>query len=513
MKILDANAMREVDRAAIEEIGVPSLVLMENAAIGLVDALSTSYPEATSVAIFCGPGNNGGDGLALARHLAVRGYHVETSLFGTARGLSADAETQLAICRKLGLAIHEFQDEESARQAVNAGAGLDLAVDALFGTGLTRSLEGLFAEVVAAFNLLQVPRIAVDLPSGLNGSSAEIIGPHVFADLTVTFAAPKVPHVLQPAASAVGEVVIADLGIPQQLIEEAAGDLYLLTREELADTLGIRPVASHKGDYGHCVLLSGSIGKAGAAILAARAAVRGGAGLVTVATPEMLVQTVDLGSLESMTLPVEVDEDRGLAETTLEQLLEFSRDKQVLAIGPGLGTERSTTQVVQGLVNRCETPIVLDADGLNAFSGALDKIGEGAGPRVLTPHPGELARLLGSTAAEVQEDRVANAREAAARSRSVVVLKGAQSLVAAPDGAVFVNPTGNPGMATGGSGDVLTGLIAAFIAQGHDPLIAACLGVYVHGAAGDLEAEEVGEVSLAAGDILNSIPHALQQLR
>jgi hydroxyethylthiazole kinase-like uncharacterized protein yjeF len=353
----------------------------------------------------------------------------------------------------------------------------------------------------------------VDLPSGLNGSTAEIIGPHVVADLTVTFAAPKVPHVLLPAASAVGEVVVADLGIPPQLIDEAAGDLYLLTREELADTQGSRPVTSHKGDYGHCVLLAGSMGKSGAAILAARAAVRGGAGLVTVATPAALVKTVDLGSLESMTLPVEMDPQGGLAGTAVEQLLEFVRDKQVLAIGPGLGTEESTIQVVRDLINRCEIPIVLDADGLNAFSGALDRIGAGGGPRVLTPHPGELARLLGSTASEVQEDRVARAREAAARSGSVVVLKGAQSLVAAPDGAVFVNPTGNPGMATGGTGDVLTGLIAAFLAQGHDPLVAACLGVYVHGAAGDRVADELGEVSLAAGDLLNSIPDALQQLR
>ena len=513
MRILDANAMREVDRAAIEDIGIPSLVLMENAAIGLVDALADSYPEATSVAVFCGPGNNGGDGLALARHLKIRGYHVEVTLIATGKALSGDAGIQLEICQKQGLIVHELDDETSVRQAIEAANGLDLAVDALFGTGLTRPVSGLFAEAIAALNLLQIPRIAVDLPSGLNGSSAEIMGPHVLAELTITFGAPKVPHIFLPAAGIVGKVVVADLGIPSQLIEGAAGDLHLLTAEELADNLMIRPIDSHKGDFGHSLVLAGSVGKAGAAILTARAAVKAGAGLVTVATPLSIVQTVDLGSIESMTLPLREDDAGGLSVANLEQVLEFTKELQACAIGPGLGTQPSTAELVRAVVGACEIPTIIDADGLNAFVGFTDSLAAGSARRILTPHPGELARLLESTTSDVQMDRVGSARTAAARTDSIVVLKGAQTLIASPERGVFVNLTGNPGMATGGSGDVLTGLITGFVSQGYDPLIAACLGVHTHGSAGDLAAQEVGEPSLSADDLLRQMPAALQRIR
>ena len=513
MRILNADSMREVDRAAIEDIGIPSLVLMENAAIGLVDALAEGYPEASSVAIFCGPGNNGGDGLALARHLTIRGYHVEVTLITAGKELSGDAAVQLEVCHKQGIAIGDLDDESSVQQVIGTAGGLDLAVDALFGTGLTRPLEGVFAEAIAAFNLLHVPRIAVDLPSGLNGSSNEIMGPHILADLTVTFGAPKVPHVLLPAAEAVGEVVVADLGIPLELIECAAGDLHLLTPEALGERLRPRPIESHKGDYGHSVVLAGSVGKSGAAILTARAAVRAGSGLVTVATPSSVVQTVDLGSIESMTLPLEEDTHGGLAVGNLDMFLDFTKAKQVVAIGPGLGTDSATAELIRGIVSACEVPIVLDADGLNAFVGDIESLAGGGAAKVLTPHPGELARLLETTTDDVQSDRVAHARSAAERAASIVVLKGAQSLVAHPEAGIFINPTGNPGMATGGSGDVLTGLIAGLISQGYSPLIAACLGVYLHGSAGDLAAQELGEPCVSADDLLRLLPVAWQRIQ
>ena len=513
MRILDADSMREVDRAAIEDIGIPSLVLMENAAIGLVDALAASYPQAASVAIFCGPGNNGGDGLALARHLTIRGYHVEVSLITAGKELSGDAAVQLEICRKQGLAIENLNETTLVHQGIGAASGLDLAVDALFGTGLTRPLEGIFAEAIAAFNLLQIPRIAVDLPSGLNGSTSEIMGPHILADLTVTFGAPKVPHVLLPAAGAVGEVVVADLGIPVELIDGAAGDLHLLTAEGLAERLRPRAIESHKGDYGHSVVLAGSIGKSGAAILTAQAAVRSGAGLVTVATPSSIVQTVDLGSIESMTLPLMEDVSGGLDADNYDPILDFIKAKQVLAIGPGLGTEPATAELVRRIVGACEIPIVLDADGLNAFVGSIDSLTGGRTAKILTPHPGELARLLETTPGEVQADRVGSARLAAEKTASIVVLKGAQSLIAHPEGGVFVNSTGNPGMATGGSGDVLTGVITGLVSQGYEPLIAACLGVFIHGSAGDLAARELGESCLNADDLLRLMPVAWQRIQ
>lgn len=515
MRILTAEAMREVDRAAIEELGLPSLVLMENAAIGVVEAIGESFGEAESAAIFCGPGNNGGDGLAIARHLSVRGWEVRIFLVAGGRQLSGDAATQLAICRKAELAVMEVSTAADLAGAAEAAAECDLAVDALFGTGLARPLEGLFADAVEAINDLPIPCVAVDLPSGLSGSQAQPIGPHVEADLTVTFAAPKVAHVFPPAADSVGEMVVADLGIPTRLVEdveEEAGDLHLLVGDELAELIPERDPDSHKGDYGHALIVAGSPGKAGACILASRAAVRAGAGLVTAAVPEPILQTVDLGSIESMTLALPVGASGHLAERAADAVLEAAEGKAALALGPGLGQEPSTVAAIRRIALECPLPLVLDADGINAFAG---KAGDLAGRRaetILTPHPGELGRLLGISTAQIQEDRIAAARGAAEETGAIVILKGHMTLVASGT-AVFVNPTGNPGMATGGTGDVLTGLIAGLLAQGIDALDAAVLGVYLHGLAGDLAASRLGEMTLAAGDLIEILPAALAALK
>jgi ADP-dependent NAD(P)H-hydrate dehydratase / NAD(P)H-hydrate epimerase len=511
MRILTAEAMREVDRAAIEEIGIPSLVLMENAAIGVVEALGKAFGEAESAAVFCGPGNNGGDGLAVARHLSVRGWEVRIFLVTGGRDLSADAGVQLGICRKSELPIMEITNADVMDAAFDAAAECDLVVDALFGTGLDRPLNGLFALVVDAINALPSPCVAVDLPSGLSGSQAQLIGPHVDADLTVTFAAPKVPHVFPPAAEAVGEMVVTDLGIPARLVEdveEEAGDLHLLMGEELAGLLPEREPGSHKGDYGHVLIVAGSPGKAGAAILAARAAVRSGAGLVTAAVPETILPTVDLGSVESMTLGLPAS----LGEGAVDTVLDAAEGKTVLALGPGLGQEPATVEAIRRIVLECPLPLVLDADGINAFAGRAADLAARRAETILTPHPGELGRLLGISTAQIQEDRVAAARGAAEETGAIVVLKGHLTLVASGT-AVFVNPTGNPGMATGGSGDVLTGLIAGLIAQGLDALDATVLAVYLHGLAGDLVATRLGEMALAAGDLIEILPAAFAAMK
>ena len=515
MRILTAEAMREVDRAAIEELGIPSLVLMENAAIGVVEAIGESFGEAESAAIFCGPGNNGGDGLAIARHLSVRGWEVRIFLVTGGRELAGDAATQLAICRKAELAVMEVAAPADLAGAAEAAAECDLVVDALFGTGLTRPLAGLFADAVEVINDLPLPCVAVDLPSGLSGSQAQPIGPHVEADLTVTFAAPKVAHVFPPAADSVGEMAVTDLGIPPRLVEdveEESGDLHLLVGEELAELIPERDPDSHKGDYGHALIVAGSPGKAGACILAARAAVRAGAGLVTAAVPEPILQTVDLGSIESMTLALPVGASGHLAEHAAEAVLDAAEGKAALALGPGLGQEPSTVAAIRRIALECPLPLVLDADGINAFAG---KAGDLAGRRaetILTPHPGELGRLLGISTAQIQEDRIAAARGAAEETGAIVILKGHMTLVASGT-AVFVNPTGNPGMATGGTGDVLTGLIAGLLAQGLDALDAAVLGVYLHGLAGDLAASRLGEMALAANDLIEILPAALAELK
>ena len=522
MRVLTSEAMREVDRSAIEGLGIPSLVLMENAALGVVDAIGEAtgaIGAATSAAVFCGPGNNGGDGLAIARHLSVRGWEVRIFLATGGRELTGDAGVELAICRRMGLDIEEVADSAAVRTALDEARGYDLAIDALFGTGLKRGLEGLFAALVEGINELPIPCVAVDLPSGLDGSRHELIGSCVRADLTVTFAAPKVAHVLPPASDLVGELVVADLGIPPRLLEEVQerqGRLYLAVREKVAALLSPREKSGHKGTYGHALLVAGSPGKAGAAILAARAAVRAGAGLVTVAVPEPILQTVDLGSIESMTLGLPAGRSGSITRDAVERVLEAAQGKAVLALGPGLGQQPETAEAIRRIVLEVPLPVVMDADALNAFAGRAADLMPRSQDTVLTPHPGELARLLGISTAEVQADRVAVARRAAAITDTLVVLKGSLTLVASPDGDVWINSTGNPGMATGGTGDVLTGLIAGLLAQ-HEAFAfdledAVLLAVYLHGLAGDLAAASLGEQALAAGDLLDFLPAAFAEL-
>jgi NAD(P)H-hydrate epimerase len=321
-----------------------------------------------------------------------------------------------------------------------------------------------------------------------------------------------VAHIFSPAADAVGRVAVADLGVPTELIDTAEGNLHLMVGEELATHLMPRPIASHKGDYGHVLVVAGATGKAGAAILTARSAVRSGAGLVTAAVPDDIVQTVDLGSVESMTFPLSQTRTGALQEENARTVRNLSIDKNVLAVGPGLGRDPSTEVTIRSIVLDSHLPVVLDADGVNAFAGNCQQLKKREAETVLTPHPGELARLMATTSTEVQADRVGAVEKAARETGTCVVLKGHQSLVASPEGEVFVNPTGNPGMASGGTGDVLTGLIAGLAAQGYEALVAAQLGVYLHGSAGDLAAEKIGQSAASASDLLEYLPAAYDLL-
>ncbi len=564
MKVLSAEAMAGVDQRAMQELGIPGMVLMENAAIGLADEVGQRWPQVDSVAIFCGPGNNGGDGLALGRHLAVRGYEVQLWLVhsapdakdsdakdsdakdgdakdgdakdGDAKDRDAedrewraggDAGTQQDICCNMGLEARHLTCQEEVPAALEQAHDCGLWVDALFGTGLSRPLSGLFAALAEGLSMRRRPVLAVDLPSGFHGSDPDPLGSHVRADVTVTFATPKIAHVFPPASEAVGELVIADLGIPAYLLDEAEGDLYLLLPADLGAYLLPRSARGHKGDFGHAVLVAGAPGTAGAATLAARAAVRGGAGLVTAAVPQPLWPVVDGASLESMTLPL-AHENGVLNDAAVDDVLGFLQGKQAqgsrlaLAVGPGLGTTETTAAAIRRLVlapaTEGELPLVLDADGLTAFAGRLSELQARGGATVLTPHAGELARLLSGPegtlrAADVLADRRQAVLQAAVASGCVVVLKGHRSLIATPEGELYVNLTGNPGMATGGTGDVLTGLLAGLLAQGYELLVATQLAVCLHGLAGDLAAEAVGEISLAAGDLLDQLPAAFGRLQ
>jgi hydroxyethylthiazole kinase-like uncharacterized protein yjeF len=503
MRVANANEMRAIDRAAIEDWGFDGLLLMENAALGVVDAIADTYPAADSAVIFCGPGNNGGDGLAVARHLDIRGYRVRVVMVGWSANKSADAAWQHEVCTRQGVPMVRVETEAEL-QELEAGDA-DVWVDALFGIGLGRPLSGIFAMLAEQTDHAPCPVVAVDLPSGLDASSGEIPGPSVCADLTVTFAVPKWPHVFAPAADRCGQVVVADLGLPPAILAEAPGWLFISSPQELESLLLVRSERSHKGNFGHGLLVAGSVGMSGAAILATQAAVAGGAGLVTVAVPSEILVTLECASLESMSL--------GLETGSAQEVLAALKSRDVLALGPGLGTREETIEAVREIVGESDCPAVLDADALNALVGAEDLLRARTAPTIVTPHPGEAARLAGVTVEVVEKDRVSFVRRVALDWGCTVVLKGHQTLVATTEGNVTINTTGNPGMASGGCGDVLTGLILALLAQGYAADVAAILGVYLHGLAGDLALESRGEEGLRAGDIVEALPQAFEVVR
>jgi len=503
VKVLTVDQMREFDRLAIEEFGIPSLVLMENAARSVADAVERHFSGAFAVFVLCGPGNNGGDGLATARQLNARGYDVRCLVGAPADKLSEDARRQLKICQAAKLEIDLVTPAEMAAWVRDEGSLWDVAVDALFGSGLNRPLAGDWGEVVEALNKSPLPIVAVDVPSGINGDTAHPIGPHLDADVTVTFAAPQPAHVLAPALEAVGQLEVADLGVPATLLREAPAALDLLGAEEIRGLLPIRARAAHKGTVGHVLVWAGSPDKSGAAILASRAAGRAGAGLVTLIAAPEVTRIAHVASLESMSisLPGETSPD-----AMAQRILDAAAERTVLAAGPGLGTAPPVPEVVRLVVRDCPVPMVLDADALNAFSGDAEGLAERRSPAVITPHPGELGRLLEISPDEVQEDRLAAARRAAESTGCIVVLKGYRTLVALPEEGTLVCPTGGPALASGGTGDVLTGMIAGLMAQGLEPHHAAAAAVYLHGLTGDRLAEQRGEAGLLAGDLIEALP-------
>lgn len=504
MKIVTSEQMKNIDRRATERFGIPSLVLMENAAIAVVDAIFEHYPETERAAIFCGVGANGGDGLAVARHLENRGVVPVVIVVGDRAKFSGDARVNLTICERLNVPMLDVVDGDSLSEALVRAADADVVVDALFGTGLNRAPGGVHAEVIRSINELALPIVAVDLPSGANASSATPFDPCVQADVTVTFAAPKLCHVFEPAAMQCGEIIVADISIPSAAVGDENVTLSLTTPADVRPHLAARLADTHKGTYGHVAVVAGSLGRSGAAVMCARGAIRTGAGLVTVVTDVDAAALVNAGSIESMTFPVVAME-----RAVLPQILEFLKKKDAVLVGPGLRDTDDSYAFVRELVAQIERPLVIDASGLNAFAGRASEVRAS----IVTPHPGEMARLLGRSTKEINDDRVEAAREAARVCNCVVVLKGHHTLVADPEGHVNVNPTGNPGMASGGMGDVLAGMTVALLGRGLDPFDAACTAVYLHGYTGDLLAEEMGDTGLAAMDLAERIPAAIQKLR
>lgn len=514
MRVLNTAQMREADRRTTDDVGIPSIVLMENAGRQVVTAIEATFEEASTLtyAILCGKGQNGGDGFVVARTLLERGVDVAVYLVGTGAEVRGDARTNLQILANLSIDVVEIADAAAWELHAPAVLGADVVIDALFGTGLRGPLSGLVESIVEDLNASEAPVVAVDLPSGLDASDAMVPGPAVDATVTVTFGAPKIPHVLPPAEDHVGSLVIADIGIPQSVIQQIDGPwVELLTKDAMRRHVTPRPAESQKGDYGRVLVVGGSTGKTGAAYLAAIAALRSGAGLVTVATPRSCVPIIAALGAEFMTLGLEETADGQAAFEAAEAVLDFDAD--VIVLGPGLGRGPSAAAFVHAVVERAGIPVVLDADALYAFAGETDRLqGRDDVPVVITPHPGEMARLLDLSIDEVQARRLDVARDLATSRQLHVVLKGHRTVVAAPDGRVSLNMTGNPGMATGGTGDVLAGMIGAWCAQLMDAAAACQLSAYLHGLAGDLAAADEGEVSMIAGDIVDRLGDAVLEL-
>lgn len=519
MEVLTASEMRAADRHAIDTLGIPSLLLMEAAGAGIAQALTTDFPGALSgrILVVCGRGNNGGDGLVVARHLVCRGREVRVALLARGADLAGDVQTNYRAAHATGVPIEEIPDAaEWEKRCAAMLQGATLLVDAILGTGTRGRAEGLSALAIDRLGRSGLPVAAVDVPSGLDAGSARVEGPVLRAAVTYTLCRPKVGLIQEPAASWAGVWKLIPIGIPDESIRTAAPTHEWLDADSVRAFLPTRPETAHKGTYGHLLAVAGSRGKSGAAVLVARAALRSGVGLVTVATPRSSQPIVAAQQAEVMTEPIDETPAGTLATAATEVIERLMGGRHAVAIGPGLGTDGPTRAVAVALVRRRFLPTVADADALNALAAdgpsSLSSLADGRAPLVLTPHPGEAARLAATTVPAILEDRPAAARRLARDSGAVVVIKGHRTVVAAPDGKVAFNSSGNAGMATAGTGDLLTGMVGAFLARGLPAWDAARLAVFLHGEAGDRAAAARGQEGMIAADLLERLPEALRSL-
>ncbi|MFQ5777208.1 MAG: NAD(P)H-hydrate dehydratase [Terriglobia bacterium] len=521
MKILTAEQMRRIDRLTVERTGISNRDLMENAGRQVADFLLHQFPSPGRISVLCGKGNNGGDALVAARHLLTRGHKPHVALLADLAALKGDAPANYKAFLQAGGTVEALPDTTDWNKRQPAALDCDVLVDGILGTGLTRPVEGYLQQVIRAVNSLRgrYRVLAVDIPSGLPSDSGEPLGEAIQADATLTFTAPKRGQVFPPNSTRIGTLAVAPIGTPEEIISAHPElNLNLVVARRFRELSFARVPASHKGTFGHVVLVGGSRGKTGAVALAGKAALRMGAGLATVATPAGCLATVASLVPELMTEPLAETESGSISTRALDygRFAKILEGKAVAALGPGLTTHPDTTQFVHAVLEQFDLPLVLDADALNALVGHLDVLRRRRAKLVvITPHPGEMARLLGTTSAEVQRQRLEVAQKFAREFRVFVILKGYRTVIAAPEGQMWVNPTGNPGMATGGAGDVLTGFVGGALApEGAAPVIdRLLLAVFLHGLAGDLAAEEKGQQALIASDITEALPQAWGALR
>jgi len=522
IKVTTAKEMQLIDRVTIEKYGLAGIILMERAGLSVANRIKQLFND-EKVLVLCGGGNNGGDGFVIARELYNLGRDVEVFLSAKPAALKGDAKINYNAAKKFGVKIYPVSKFLSSYSS-HSGRGC-IIVDALLGTGLSKEIRQPLSDVVNKVNEMSCPVISVDIPSGVSSDTGQIMGSAVKAGDTVTFGLPKRGHFLYPGADCTGRLFIENIGFHNKLLESAAIRVNVIEKKDAVSLLPLRPKNSHKGTYGHVLLVAGSKGKTGAALMAAKACLRTGAGLVTIGVPETLVSAFQSRVTEEMILPLPDTGNGMLSYDAVHPILDFAHKKaSVLAIGPGISLNNDIVNLVSTIVRESSVPMVIDADGINAIAEHVHSLKKSKAPVILTPHTGEMARLLSQSTEHrnqstdhirsiIEKERIATAQTFAKKTGACLVLKGVPTVVAASDGSAFINSTGNPGMATAGTGDVLTGMIAAFLAQKLNPMNAALLGVYMHGYIGDAVAEKKGEETLIASDIIKSISSAFKSIK
>lgn len=519
MKIVTAEEMRQVDKMTIEEFGLSGTVLMERAGLCIASKIKELYSP-RKVVVVAGSGNNGGDGLVAARDLHNEGWNVSVFLTSRPEALKGDALTQYTTAVRYGVSVQHVGELLAHYESVFSRH--TVIVDAIFGTGLSKPVAGKLSEVIHLINRSGMRVVSVDIPSGISSDDGKIMGSAVKADYTVTFGLPKRGHFVYPGAEYSGELFVMDIGFPQALLSSEKFTTELLEQKDVVAFVPERRKYSHKGDYGHVLIVAGSRGKTGAALMSAKACMRSGAGLVTIGIPESLADIFQSRVTEEMTLILPDKGDGTLSAKASPRVLEFAgKANHVLAIGPGIGVSADTEKLITDIIKNSESPLVIDADGINSLRRGREVLRRAKVPIILTPHPGEMARLLQGTASgmisptvsDIEENRIDIAVSFAEETKTNLVLKGVPTVIAAPSGRAYVNSTGNPGMASAGTGDVLTGIIAGLLSQNRNALNSCMLGVYMHGLAGDMAASEKGEHSVTATDIIDKIPSVFRSLR
>lgn len=512
MKLATNEQMTQINKIAIKEFSIPGIVLMENAGFAMLHEIVKDFDPTNRIVIICGNGNNGGDGFVLARHLHQRGYGVQIFHVGYPEHLIGDSEINYKIVNKLQIPMTRIHGEKDLPDLFVELSRCNLVVDCLIGTGMPSSANGVDVKIINAVNDATCKVYSVDMPSGVGGNDGRVSNAAIRADKTITFSLPKVGNILFPGAAFNGELIIKDVGIPIEVIDEVPMNYELITRSMVVDMIPKRERNSHKGYYGKARMIAGSMSMAGAAILTTKAALRSGLGMARLYVPDSINHIMKTAVPELITIPFQELRKGVIGINHIDTILKDAPDSDVFTIGPGCGISFELEEIVKNIIEKVPSPIILDADALNVLAKDVSVLNLKTSPIIITPHMGEMSRLTGKPLDEIIDNPVSTARDFAIEWQVYVVLKSARTVVATPEGKVYVNINGNSGMSTAGTGDVLTGIITGMVGQGLSPLNAAIVGVFIHGMTGDRVAERLGEHGLLAGDLVEALPYTLKEL-